>query len=903
MKKFYYLIFALLTLLPCTSGFSQDARIKSEISPSRDANGSRFAVEATVMEDDNWCFVGWPQASYPWEMAYDDGEADDYFIYQNSGNMNGNRFTPMGYPVIITGGRIYVGDGSFPGPFLGTSFRVIVYDDDGEGGLPGTALDSMDVTVNNYGWVEFEGMTATIEDGDFYLAMKQMAPSPDAAPVGVDLDNPTYNISYSYFAGNPGWITCPLQDLMIRAWINGYYEPSRDIDYFQIARFANFDPDGSPLLGDTTVLNTEVYESYYEDYDWAGLSPGYYAYGVKTHFTSGEWSDYDVSNIVPHALNSFPPLCFYQADTGDMPMIVCPPLDSAGSVPFNLLGYNLFHEGEFLALLPPETTAVQPMEYLPDSLDPGTFHFSLSALYDLTPFGYPDETLESEQVISDYIYRFGLPLEFLETWSAGNFENNNWTAEGTNWTVTNGYGHPSPAAEFIGYPIQNSYVYNLESYPFLADNLQAGELWLDFDLKLQSILPTGKEFLKVEIWNWQSQVWTKAITYWNRESSFEWTPEHLDITSFAMNQVFKIRFSAQGENSENIDAWYIDNISVYRACIAPAYLEANGLVSGGIQLNWEAPDFNRYIHWDDGEFSGTSIGNGNSTEFDAAVRWIPRQLGGYNGDTLVQVSFVPAEAQATYHIKVWIGPGAASCILDQEVVAPVIRQWNYITMLYPIIIDSTQELWVGYNVDTPTGYPAGVDNGPAVDGYGNMIDFGGWQTLLQINSDLNYNWNIQAYIHKKMEPGQLKYAVYRSDDYGSYFLRDYSEQNQYFDDSVCQMPPSSHGYKVTAIVMKGNDSCESDYAGPSWEICTGMNDFAYEPDLRIYPNPANDLLFIDSPGKIESIIIYNGRGEKVMSIAGNGKKMSVPVDGLAPGLYVVRIDMGYELIMRKIIIW
>ncbi len=45
------------------------------------------------------------------------------------------------------------------------------------------------------------------------------------------------------------------------------------------------------------------------------------------------------------------------------------------------------------------------------------------------------------------------------------------------------------------------------------------------------------------------------------------------------------------------------------------------------------------------------------------------------------------------------------------------------------------------------GYPAGCDAGPAVDGFGNMMYFGGsWTTLTAQNPDLNYNWNIQGYV-------------------------------------------------------------------------------------------------------------------------------------------------------------
>ena len=39
-----------------------------------------------------------------------------------------------------------------------------------------------------------------------------------------------------------------------------------------------------------------------------------------------------------------------------------------------------------------------------------------------------------------------------------------------------------------------------------------------------------------------------------------------------------------------------------------------------------------------------------------------------------------------------------------------------------------------------------MDDGPAIDGYGNMMNFGGWQTLLQINPELDFNWNIAAHL-------------------------------------------------------------------------------------------------------------------------------------------------------------
>jgi hypothetical protein len=818
MKQLYGLWLSLSLLLLTLAGISQGSLQKTELFSSSESGDARFTVTATVMDNDTWCRVTWPDpVGNPWELAYDDGEADDFFIYIYPGSLNANMFIPTGHPFLVTGGKIYVGDGSFPGPFLGTSFRVMVFDDDGEDGLPGTALDSIDVTVNNYGWVEFEGMTAEITAGNFYLAMKQLAPAPDAAPIGVDTDNPTYNRSYSYFQGSPGWVLSPLQDFMIRAWIYGYNQPERAFDSFEVARFSGFDPDGSPLLGDMTVLET-VYESNYEDFDWAGLSPGYYAYGVRTHFTGGEWSDYDVSNVVSHS--------------GD-----------------------------------------------------------------------------------------GHPLPFLEQWNTGTIETNNWDTDGANWSINWQEGQPFPSAQFTWDPIQTDYQIALESYPLKADSMTEGRIYLDFDLKLDNVNSTGTEEMLVQVWNWNSQEWTTVSTYSNIDGSFGWLAEHLDITSQAMETVFKIRFLATGENSLNILGWFVDNIHVYRECKGPNYLTAwFSYQYQGIALNWNDPygPNNQWIYWDDGVNSGNSIGTGSEIEFDVASRWIPSQLANYDGFKLTQIAFFPAEAQASYNVRVWVGSNAANLVVDQPVVDPVIDHWNYITLDSSIMIDITQELWVGYYVNTLTGFPSGVDDGPAIDGYGNMMNFGGWQTLLQINPSLDYNWNIKAYIQQTNNVQVVsKYGIYRSDDVGPFYLRAFSDTNYFLDDYAICENANLHCYKVTAIYEGLYDTCESQL--PYWDACefcgkTGEENF--NSKLIIYPNPASDVLFIESSEQIERVSVFDSKGGQVVGWSGgqvirgsggqvagwSGGRVEIPMNGLLPGLYLLRVETGNGVVGRKVVV-
>ncbi len=1248
-----------------------------------DENYAPGFVHAEVMDNDTWCEVTWSLPDGPYEIVMDDGEADDYFIWSNAGNMDAVKFTPTGYPATAIGGQIYVGNGNFPGPFLGSQFGIAIFDDDGPNGLPGTMLDSNGVTVNNYGWVSFDWLSATIESGSFYLAMIQAAPAPFAAPIGVDLDNPTYFKSYVHFVGAPDWVLSPLQDFMMRAWVSGPesdgvtenaaakvwratpkvpadwqqygmtqsgtlpkilpgYErndvsykgvegmETRNVTNYRVARYSNFDPNGSPAAGNITELATTA-NLYYNDYAWGGLPQGWYAYGVKALYTSGLYSSYTISNIVGHHMDyqvtvnvtlstglepinvevtlkgleypydelfavtpgsgtvvfdpvwrghydisaykigydtytinnvfinadkvfnivlsekKYPPTCLvvdpvsleatwcepmrtaleegfenfafppagwqvltqgdaegwertddgsstnwvipswdsfyamsnddaagsnsdgccdylitpavdmresegyalsfnsyydgsfgqlafveYSVDAGatwevlyqvmpatswadleldlsafsglagpsqiwfafhsddagtwgsgwavdnvkiqvpapaasyidfwvflddafegvttetnwnyaplmygqpytasvaarytsglsskDYYTFVCkylfppdsltgyapddaailqwfppweywPPVmspvsdgpkysnnpgafiagavsdemasnrstaidqvistgsrevgdvilnwpspspiapwgvcddgqnlrisdynnattiyevtydgvntgntitvslgqswigdmvsdgtflygclvggpntivkvdlatgetvgtitgawtvtsqrglaydaineefyiggwnsnmiwrvdatgatistfgftgvsglawhpmggpDQAGSLwvavnsagdlvtevdpnngwatlqsftlpgpvgyggagaeikrsnpdagalwlpnqndnniylvdlgepytpggggggmPENLLGYNVYRDGDFVAYTP--QTPIDEFVaqgYIDEGLQPGIYNYTVTAVYDLTPYGYAGETGESmEEGPAEVTVDFCYDLEFVETWSLGNFDDNNWLTDGANWSVNGQSGNPAPAAEFTWDPIQTNYEVSLTSYPLCAVGMTEGKIWLDFDLKLDAVQPTGEEMLQAQVWNWDTQVWNTVESYSNADGSFGWTAKHINIKAQAMDKVFKIRFNATGVNSINILSWFVDNIHVYRACDAATDLTADAVAQQGIVLNWIAPEgtnIDEWIHWDDGVNSGMSIG-------------------------------------------------------------------------------------------------------------------------------------------------------------------------------------------------------------------------------------------------------------------------------------------------------
>lgn len=158
-------------------------------------------------------------------------------------------------------------------------------------------------------------------------------------------------------------------------------------------------------------------------------------------------------------------------------------------------------------------------------------------------------------------------------------------------------------------------------------------------------------------------------------------------------------------------------------------------------------------------YTGIGSDSGYAVEFSVAHRFTPNQLEtfGVVGAQLTKISFMPAESQATYSLRIWIGGSEREGIFISGTLVysgPVLsgsnlklRQWNEISLTTPITIPSNQELWIGYHINTSGGYPASTDAGPHFDKFGNLIYWNDrWQTLYSSNNNktLSYNWMIRG---------------------------------------------------------------------------------------------------------------------------------------------------------------
>lgn len=88
-------------------------------------------------------------------------------------------------------------------------------------------------------------------------------------------------------------------------------------------------------------------------------------------------------------------------------------------------------------------------------------------------------------------------------------------------------------------------------------------------------------------------------------------------------------------------------------------------------------------------------------------------------------------------------------------------------------------------------------------------------------------------------------------------------------------------------------------------LAVGITSFPkdiYRDNIKIYPNPACDLVSINSDNLIESVLIYNSQGKLMSSKDCNSKHISIAIDNLEAGVYIVVVKDTKKVSTQKLVI-
>jgi hypothetical protein len=770
-------------------------------------------------------------------------------------------------------------------------------------------LDFSSYYTGAYGQLAF--IEYSMDRGENWEVMMQLDPASGwntiqmiiAAISGEDAENPLWIAFHADWNGSwaSGWAVDNVK----------IYVPGSQVEY----------TDFNIFLDDSLISNTTD-----TTWNYAPLNYGqHYIAAVSVNYRYGtSKKDYYpfTSRYLP------PPLDFTaQADVSEVILQWNPPSEDLNksetgmkAIPGNLLGYNIYKDDVFLAYLA-HSGEDEPQVYVDSNNIPGFYSYYISGIYDLEIYGLPGDTGESMKtppvnITVDYCTE----IPFSENWDSGFFTGNNWLVQGPGWMVNENEGNEVPSACFSPDTLLQDYSSALMSYPFCGIGFTEGRIWLDFDLQLSSNGSSGTETIKVQIWDWINREWKTLAMFTNKQGNFQWTAEHINLSRYALNKVFRIRFMTAGVQFTDSDSWCIDNISIYRECVEPANLSASlDPENAAIVLTWAPPVINvvdEWIRWDNGEYcSGTAL-----TAYDEiaiAARWDPAQLTGLAGACITEVAFFLTTTDRDYKLRVWQGAVADSLIVDQPFDSIQSYEWNTVLLDAPVFINPTTDLWIGYHVVQNSTCWLQHDCEPAIDGYGNMIFTNGWHTFKQLTG-YEGNWNISAHImspdgkkrtlsipgnnHQENSPGNVAgYNIFRrtgSDDYSQIA---FTPDTTYTDTNLTN---EMYCYKVSAVWSGETDECESQTTD---EVCEILNVGITDPGssmaiIDLYPNPANEQVIINSSAELLHISIYDSRGKMIINEQSHGQKHILFTSGFPSGLYIVRIETDSGLTFRKLVV-
>ena len=111
------------------------------------------------------------------------------------------------------------------------------------------------------------------------------------------------------------------------------------------------------------------------------------------------------------------------------------------------------------------------------------------------------------------------------------------------------------------------------------------------------------------------------------------------------------------------------------------------------------------------------------------------------------------------------------------------------------------------------------------------------------------------------------------------------------------LDPGFYEYYVIAVYYFG----ESGVSDNAYALITGINEIDASM-FSIFPNPASDLVLVQSDLRIESYEVLNNTGQVVITVEVNGTNPTINVSQFESGIYYIKLRTSDGIALRKLAI-
>ena len=161
-----------------------------------------------------------------------------------------------------------------------------------------------------------------------------------------------------------------------------------------------------------------------------------------------------------------------------------------------------------------------------------------------------------------------------------------------------------------------------------------------------------------------------------------------------------------------------------------------------ILVKWKEPIYQQMIYWGNGT---AYLSLGFKQPFYFGQRWNKEDLKPLHGHLVESVSFIPTSG-SSYTLNIIQGKRKYVQKLTNLPFDKLIE----IPLKELFVIDASQELIIAFHAEAKlsTAYPAVMDEGPAVNGKGNLISFDGetWEYLYEPSENENENYDFNFFL-------------------------------------------------------------------------------------------------------------------------------------------------------------
>ena len=133
----------------------------------------------------------------------------------------------------------------------------------------------------------------------------------------------------------------------------------------------------------------------------------------------------------------------------------------------------------------------------------------------------------------------------------------------------------------------------------------------------------------------------------------------------------------------------------------------------------------------------------------------------------------------------------------------------------------------------------------------------------------------------------LSYNIYRNDT-----LLTNTPSTQYHDAPVAN---GQQNYCVTAVYDLGESPKVCTIA---W-ITVGVPN-TDEASYKVYPNPATEVINVVAPVKFNEVRLINSQGQIVYRNINKDTNLHILTEGFEPGMYILQIYTGTQIISKKV---